>query len=106
VNQNVKGVVQAINIWRAEHKRNITNKKDVGELKEILVSYVKTQQDFMRPGSETKVAFRFTFEPGAQIDPSAHETVIAVADYRPEFRVVGYMDGQVILERVDKTKAN
>jgi hypothetical protein len=106
VNQNVKGVVLALHMWGADHEGKLPPTKDVGELKEILGSYVKTQQDFMRPGSETKVAFRFTFEPGAQIDPSAHETVIAVADYRPEFRVVGYMDGHVILERGEKTKAN
>ncbi|MDH4180115.1 MAG: hypothetical protein OEV33_06350, partial [Armatimonadota bacterium] len=96
---NMKHVALAVHMFMTEHDKVLPNTNDTAELMKVLRPYVKAQTVFMRPGTD-KPAVQFTFKPGIRYDSVERpaKSVLAVADYAPEFRVVAYLDGHVMLE--------
>ena len=92
---NIKNVALALQMYLSDNSDTFPPTGDGNEVWGILDEYVRSRSIFMRPGTEDEMVVQYVVPPGVWLGdvPDAASTPVVVADYLPNYYIVGYADG-------------
>ncbi len=95
----MKNIAIALQMYLQDNDGVFPLASSTEEFVSVMQVYVRSQQVFIRPGSEDEVMVQYLVPPGLPLAESYDPATmpVAVADYHPDFFVVAYGDGHAAL---------
>jgi len=92
-----KHLALALQMYLADNNDIFPAGEDMDQLRAALGCYVRSQDDFMRPGTTDEVMFTYLVPPGTRLVavPDPVSMPVAIVDYSSDFCSIAFGDGHV-----------